>query len=202
MKEAASNNQLKSFLRPAGSGTPTKHLRSNCESQFDPRRLRGLTGCYASVRMAVAAFVFLFSLPTFASETPIKRVTAYIAAFNSGADMQVVGAEYWFSEMVLNPADQHPVHLSGAALAQQFERLRAGLKEAGWVRSEIVETANCQLREDFALVSVRYVRIFEDGARRPGSVLYTVGKDSSIWKISSINPVDPTKMIGCSGDDA
>ncbi|MFT7220602.1 MAG: hypothetical protein ACI8Z1_002221 [Candidatus Azotimanducaceae bacterium] len=41
MYEPASNSQLKPFAML----TPTKHLRSNCDSQFDPRRLRRLTGC-------------------------------------------------------------------------------------------------------------------------------------------------------------
>jgi hypothetical protein len=40
MMQAASNMQLKPLI----SFAPTKHLRSNCESQFDPRRLRRLTG--------------------------------------------------------------------------------------------------------------------------------------------------------------
>lgn len=42
ISSSASNIQLKSF---AYRLTRTKRLRSKCESHFDPRRLRRLTGC-------------------------------------------------------------------------------------------------------------------------------------------------------------
>ena len=92
--------------------------------------LRHLTGCYAPIRRIVAALVLLYVGSTFANESPAERVTAYLAAFNSDSDMEQVSSEYWFSEMVLNPGQQSPVHLPGSTLAKQFESLRSGLKEA------------------------------------------------------------------------
>ena len=56
---------LKSFLRPAGSVTRTKHLRSKCESHFDPRRLRRLTRCYVS-RVVLLSLLSLVSVSSFA----------------------------------------------------------------------------------------------------------------------------------------
>jgi|GEM_PF-5774715 len=194
--------QLKPFLRPSGSVTRTKHLRSKCDSHFDPRRLRRLTWCYASIRRIAAALVLLYAGSTFANESPAERVTAYLVAFNSDSDMEQVSSEYWFSEMVLNPGQQSPVHLPGSTLAKQFESLRSSLKEAGWIRSEVGEIGQCQLREDFALVTVGYTRIFRDGTRRPGAALYSLGKDSSVWKISSINVIDDINILRCSAHDA
>ena len=115
--------------------------------------------------------------------------------------MEEVSAKYWFSKMVLNPDGQPPIHLSRSALAQQFQRLRQGLMEAGWIRSEVGEIQQCKLRKDFALVSVSYTRVFEDGTRRPGAALYTLGKDVSVWKISSINVIDKVQRFACSVED-
>ena len=64
------------------------------------------------------------------------------------------------------------------------------------------EIRECQLREDFAIVGVAYTRVFEDGSRRPGAALYTLGKDSSLWKISSINVIDDIQKLKCSEKDA
>ncbi|MFK8021267.1 MAG: hypothetical protein AB8B86_15995 [Pseudomonadales bacterium] len=154
------------------------------------------------MRGIAAALVLLYAGSTSANETPVERVIAYLAAFNSDSDMEQVSSEYWFSEMVLNPEKQSPIHLHGSTLAQQFERLRSGLKEAGWIRSEVGEIEYCLLRKDFALVSVGYTRIFDDGTRSPGAALYTLGMDSSVWKISSINMIDDSKMFRCSAHDA
>jgi len=159
-------------------------------------------GRYASLRGIAIAVFLLYVGPTFAGETPAERVSAYLIAFNAGLDMEEVGAEYWLSEMVLNPGEQPPIHLSKSALAQQFQRLRLGLKEAGWVRSEVGEVRECQLRKDFALVSVSYARVFEGGIRRPGAALYTLGKDGSVWKIASINVIDEVHRFACSDEDA
>ncbi|MFT6006475.1 MAG: hypothetical protein ACI9SX_001450 [Pseudoalteromonas tetraodonis] len=164
--------------------------------------LSRIYSCYVSMRGIAVAMLLLHGGSAFADESPTERITAYFAAFNSNSGMEEVGAEYWFSEMVLNPRQRNAIHLSRSALAQQFERLRSGLKDSGWIRSEVDEIGHCQLREDFALVSVRYIRIFENGARRPGAALYTLGKDSSVWKISSINSIDDTKMIRCNVDDS
>lgn len=179
-----------------------QHLTPVAFATSASERPRRSTFCYATGRRAALAIICFYALPVFASDTPVDRVKAYIAAFNSDSGMQEVSAEHWFSKMVLNPEQQHPTHLSGSALAQQFELLRTQLRRAGWLRSEIRRVSYCQLREDFALVSVIYVRIFQDGSERPGAVLYTVGKDSSVWKISSINPIDGGMIISCSGDDA
>lgn len=165
-------------------------------------KARPLTRCYASMRGIAAVFVMLYAGSVFANETPVERVTAYLAAYNSNSDMEQVSSEYWFSEMVLNPGKQSPTHLSGPTMAQQFERLRSGLKKAGWIRSVVDEIESCQLRKDFALVSVGYTRIFKDGTRLPGAALYTLGKDSSVWKISSINVIDDSKIFRCSAHDA
>ena len=168
------------------------------------RRYSGrLTWCYASMRRIAAAIFLLYVGSTFADESPAGRVSAYLDdAFNAGLNMEEVGAEYWFSEMVLNPGEQPPIHLSRSALAQAIERLRFGLKEAGWLRSEVGEVRECQLREDFAIVGVAYTRVFEDGTRRPGAALYTLGKESSLWKISSINVIDNIQKLKCSEKDA
>lgn len=157
---------------------------------------------YVSLRSIAIAVFLLYVGPTFAGEYPAERVLAYLNAFNAGLDMEEVGAEYWLAEMVLNPGEQPPIHLSRSALAQQFQRLRLGLKEAGWVRSEVGEVRQCQLRKDFALVSVSYTRVFEGGARRPGAALYTLVKDGSVWKISSINVIDEVHRFTCSDKDA
>ena len=165
-------------------------------------RLGSLCSCYTSLR-SIATAIFLLSVgPTFAGESPAERVSAYLVAFNGGLDMEEVSAEYWLSEMVLNPGEQPPIHLSRSALAQQFQRLRQGLVEAGWLHSEVGEILQCKLRKDFALVSISYARVFEDGTRRPGAALYTLGKDSSVWKISSINVIDEVQRFACSDEDA
>ncbi|MFK8051045.1 MAG: hypothetical protein AB8B81_21665 [Halioglobus sp.] len=163
---------------------------------------RLLTKRYVSVRPIATAIFLLYVASTFADESPAERGSAYLVAFNSEVDMGEVGAEYWFSEMVLNPSEQPPIHLSRSALAQQFQRLRFGLKEAGWIRSEVGEIRECQLRKDFALVSVAYARVFEGGIRRPGAAFYTLGKDASVWKISSITPIDAIQRFTCSDKDA
>jgi len=154
------------------------------------------------MRRIAAAILLLYVGSTFADESPGERVSAYLVAFNAGMNMEEVGAEYWFSEIVLNPGERPPSHLSRSALAQQFERLRIELKEAGWLRSEVGEIRNCQFREDFAIVGVAYTRFFENGTRRPGAALYTLGKDSSVWKISSINLIDDIQELECSEKDA
>ncbi len=46
-------------LKPPTSWARTKHLRSKCESHFDPRRLRRLTGCYASFSSIIFAILLL-----------------------------------------------------------------------------------------------------------------------------------------------
>ncbi|WOJ97686.1 hypothetical protein R0137_03710 [Congregibacter brevis] len=171
------------------TATAARFRRSSCER-------------YASLRSIATAIFLLYVGPMFAGESPAERVSAYLVAFNGGLDMEEVSAEYWLSEMVLNPGEQPPIHLSRSALAQQFQRLRLGLREAGWVRSEVGETLQCKLRKDFALVSVSYSRVFEDGTRRPGAALYTLGKDSSVWKISSINVIDEVQRFACSDEDA
>ena len=165
-------------------------------------KLRACLRRYASMRSIAAAILLLYVGSTFADESPVERVSAYLVAFNSALNMEEVGAEYWFSEMVLNPGERPPIHLSGSALAQRFERLRFGLKEAGWIRSEIGEIRNCQFRGDFAIVGVAYTRVFENGSRRPGAALYTLGKDSNVWKISSINVIDNIQELECSEKDA
>lgn len=157
---------------------------------------------YAPLRGIATVILILYVASTFASESPAERVSAYLVAFNGGLDMKKVSAEYWFSEMVLNPDEQPPIHLSRSALAQQFQRLRQGLMEAGWVRSEVEEIFQCKLRKDFALVSISYTRVFEGGARRPGAALYTLSKDSTVWKISSINIIDEVQRFACSDGDA
>lgn len=157
---------------------------------------------YASLRSIAIAVFLLYVGPTFAGESPAERISAYLVAFNLGLDMEEVGAEYWLSEMVLNPGEQPPIHLSRSSLAQQFQRLRLGLKEAGWVRSEVGEIRQCQLRKDFALVSVSYTRIFEGEIKHPGAALYTLVKDGPVWKISSINVIDEVNRFACSEKDA
>ncbi|MFK7733722.1 MAG: hypothetical protein AB8B48_19030 [Pseudomonadales bacterium] len=154
------------------------------------------------MRSFVTAIFLLYMGSVFADESPAERVSAYLAAFNTAVDMEVVGAEYWFSEIVLNPGDQPPIHLSRSALAQQFHRLRIGLQEAGWIRSEVGEIRQCQLRKDFALVGVAYARVFEGETRRPGAALYSLGKDASVWKIASITPIDEIQRFTCSDKDA
>lgn len=182
--------------------TPNKLRQSDAQPsasrQVGPRCLKR----YVSMRRIAVAILLLYVGSTFADESPAERVSAYLVAFNAGLNMEEVGAEYWFSEMVLNPGERPPIHLSGSDLARQFERLRSGLKEAGWLRSEVGEIRNCQFREDFAIVGVAYIRVFENGIRRPGTALYTLGKDSSVWKISSINLIDDIQMLDCSEKDA
>ena len=118
--------QLKSLPEVVRTG----HHKSKCESHFALRRPSRLTRCYAPIRRIAAAFVLLYAGSTFAKESPAERVTAYLAAFNSDSDMAQVSSEYWFSEMVLNPGEQSPVHLPGSTLAKQFENLRSGLKRS------------------------------------------------------------------------
>jgi hypothetical protein len=178
---------------------PNKRIMSRLRRWDTPLAApRHICGCCESMRRIAAAILLLYVGSAFADESPAERVSAYLVAFKAELNMEEVGAEYWFSEMVLNPGDQPPIHLSRSALAQQFERLRFGLKEAGWLRSEVGVIRSCRLREDFAIVGVAYTRVFEGGTRRPGAALYTLGKDSSVWKISSINLVDDIQRLECS----
>ncbi len=66
-------SQLKSLI----SFARTKHLRSKCESHFDPRRLRRLTGCYASVA-CMCTFIFFAIAPSIVHADWIEPVSDFL----------------------------------------------------------------------------------------------------------------------------
>ena len=137
-------------------------------------------------------------LPTssLADETPQQIVSDYIGGYSAGVDTSELVKTYWLSTLVVFSVEAPPRQLSSDAFAEIVHQFREQVREAGWLRTEIVEIEQCEVREDLAIVSLRYKRVFSDGKEPMDAVTYTLTMEDK-WRISAVMPTDPRLMVVC-----
>ncbi len=132
------------------------------------------------------------------SDSPGQVVKGYFEGYVDGEDVQELVGTYWLSTVTIYAAGLQPIQVPAAQFAGRLEASRTQAREQGWSRGVIVEQEECLLREDMALVSVRYKSESDDGVESASAVLYTLSlKD--VWRISSVVPTDADVLVGCKG---
>ena len=149
------------------------------------------------MKRAVTTLVLVFaSLAVWAADNPEQVVTKYIEAYSKGVPGSELVETYWMPTLTTHSRGASANLVTAENFANVLESFRRQVAEQGWVRSEIEEINSCLLREDLAIVSLTYNRLYEDGSKSLDAVVYSLsGPDR--WRLSSVWPVDTNAMIYC-----
>ena len=148
---------------------------------------------YANVLFFATLLIMAFSAK---ADTPESVVSRYIDAYSAGVPTTELVDTYWMPTVTVHPKGLTANQLDAQAWAEVLETFRNQVTEQGWIRSEIVELHSCQLREELAIVSLSYNRVFKDGSKELDAVVYSLsGVDG--WRLSSVWPVDIDALITC-----
>ena len=131
-----------------------------------------------------------------AEATPEEVVASYFREFSAGVDAGQLVADYWLPHLITFSPGGHPARLSASEWTGVLDDFREQVLESGWLRTTIVESAQCLLREDVAIVNIRYLREFEGGTSAMEAVLYTLIREDG-WKLSSVMPTNPDLIVTC-----
>jgi len=140
--------------------------------------------------------LFLMATTSSSDETPDRIVKNYLQGYSDGIDTVELVKAYWMPSMSTFSAGRQASHMSSLDFAKLVDSFRENERSKGWIRTSIIESAMCVLREDMAFVHVRYQREYKDGSMLEDAVLYTVNKEID-WRISSVIPTVTNILVEC-----
>ncbi len=138
----------------------------------------------------------VFSGAVHASETVDATVRAYFQDFNLREDAESLVKKYWHPFAIAVNSREVLTFESHKESAAWLGEIQSTIEKGGWVRSDITESATCQLSDSVALYSLHFVRVLRDGTETPGGATYTLFK-SDRWRIVNLTFVNPATLVSC-----
>ena len=133
---------------------------------------------------------------SYASSSPSSTVADYLEDFSSGLPAEELVKSYWHpSAMIVHPGGVLSF-LEHQDSKKWLEGILAEISRNGWIRSDIVESAECPLGDTIALFSMKYKRVFADGSETFAGATYTLLK-SDRWRIAVLTNTDPKNLVRC-----
>lgn len=131
-----------------------------------------------------------------ASEGPEQVVRNYLEGYSDGIEASELVRTFWLPSVIVYAAGIQADQIPAPEFASRLDAFRKQVRGQGFLRTVVVESKECLVREDLAMVSVRYMRQFDDGTESMNGVLYTLSEMNG-WKISSVMPTDAKLIVGC-----
>jgi hypothetical protein len=91
--------------------------------------------------------------PSVADRSPQSVVTQYIEGYSNGIDAHELIQRYWHPSMIKFLPVDLPTQLQSTQFADMVNQFRENVREQSWLRTEIAEIRQCEVRPDLAVVS-------------------------------------------------
>ena len=147
-------------------------------------------------KVLFALFLVLICEQATYAAAPDEFMTRYIEAFNEGAPAEVMVQQYFKAPVTLYMPDEIRVLESDSAVADWLQEVSDALSDAGWVGTEITETAMCHANSRMIIYGVQFVRHFNHRISRESAAGYIL-INSDGWQIAGVLFADPNVLLGC-----
>lgn len=135
------------------------------------------------------------------SDEVSTAIDHYFEDFNRGMPALELVHAHWHPESVVFTSDAVKIFDGYKESASWVQEIQVSIAEDGWVRSEVVESAVCNLGDTLALYSMKFKRVFSDGREIISGGTYTLAK-SDRWRIASVIFANPDDLVRCDNPDA